>query len=229
MATVASGFQGFSRELIDFLRDLGSNNTREWFQAHYDAYQAYFVEPAREFVLAMGECLPQLGADVHAEPKVRGSIFAINRDVRFSKDKTPYKTHLDLWFWQGRGPSRERPAYYVRLTPQRLTLGAGMHAFSDTALARYRSAVLDDTQGQRLEAAALAIQTDVQGRRYKKVPAGLPAQHARADWLRHSGLFADVEQPLPPQVFSAELTEVCFAHFQRLQPLQQWLVEQLPD
>jgi hypothetical protein len=129
MASVASGFQGFSRELI--------------------------VDPAREFVLAMGECLPQLGSHMHAEPKVRGSMFT---------------------------PSRERPGYRVRLSPERLMLGAGPHAFSDTALARYRHAVL-----------------------------------------------ADFDQPLPPRVFSAELTEMCLAHFQRLQPLQQWLVELPPD
>src|SRR6266481_9685369 len=144
MATVAAGFQGFDSKLLEFLRDLGNSNTREWFQAHYDEYQAYLVEPAREFVLAMGACLPQLGADIHAEPRVRGSIFAINRDVRFSRDKTPYKTHLDLWFWQGSGPSRERPGYFFRLTAETLILGAGMHAFSESALARYREAVLDE-------------------------------------------------------------------------------------
>jgi uncharacterized protein (DUF2461 family) len=80
---------------------------------------------------------------------VHGSIFAINRDTRFSADKMPYKTHLDLWFWQGPGPSRERPGYFFRLTPERLILGAGMHAFSDGALERYRRAVLDDELGQQ--------------------------------------------------------------------------------
>ena len=58
---------------------------------------------------AVRECLPRLGPGIHAEPRVRGSIFAINRDIRFSNDKSPYKPYLDLWFWQGDGPSRERP------------------------------------------------------------------------------------------------------------------------
>jgi uncharacterized protein (TIGR02453 family) len=229
MATVAAGFQGFDPRLIEFLRDLGNSNTREWFQAHYADYQAYLVEPAREFVLAMGECLPRLGADIHAEPRVRGSIFAINRDVRFSKDKTPYKTYLDLWFWQGNGPSRERPGYFFRLTAETLILGAGMHAFSDSALALYREAVLNDDRGAQLLAAVKSTGIEVHGQTYKKVPPGLPAEHPRADWLRHSGLFAQFEQPLPPQVFSAQLTELCFEQFQRLQPLQQWLVDLLRD
>jgi hypothetical protein len=88
---------------------------------------------------------------------------------------------------------------------------------------------LDETQGPGLNAAAEVIQTKVHGRTYKKVPAGLPAAHLRAYWLRHSGLFAEFEQPLPPQVFSAQLTQLCFEQSQRLRPLQQWLVELLPD
>ena len=53
----------------------------------------------------MGERLSALGEDIHAEPRIHGSIFAINRDTRFSSDKSPYKTYLDLWFWQGNGPA----------------------------------------------------------------------------------------------------------------------------
>src|SRR5690242_13666408 len=98
----AGVFQGFSPELPQFLGALRDNNTREWFQAHRAEYEQLLLEPAREFVIALGELLKaQLGQDIHAEPKVHGSILAINRDVRFSPDKTPYKTHLDLWFWQG--------------------------------------------------------------------------------------------------------------------------------
>ena len=90
-------FGGFPRELIDYLTELGKNNNREWFEAHRGDYECHLLEPAREFVNVMGECLKALGADIHAEPRVRGSIFAINRDIRFSKNKTPYKTYLDLW------------------------------------------------------------------------------------------------------------------------------------
>ena len=75
MASVA--FQGFRPELIAFLQDLAANNNREWFLAHRQAYEECLLEPAREFVMAMGHCLPKLGEHIHAEPKIRGSIFAI--------------------------------------------------------------------------------------------------------------------------------------------------------
>src|SRR5579859_753495 len=226
-------FNGFRPQLIEFLRQLADNNTREWFQAHRDAYDQYFLEPAREFVIAMGERFSELGEGIHAEPRVRGSIFAINRDTRFSADKTPYKAYMDLWFWQGDGQSRERPGYFFRLQPERLVLGAGMHAFPETALHRYRQAVLDPARGAQLEAAVHAVKADqlgveIGGQTFKRVPAGLPADHARAEWLKHGALYAASEQPATTDlVCSSGFPSVCFEHFARLAPLQRWLVDVL--
>ncbi|MBV9893619.1 MAG: DUF2461 family protein [Chloroflexi bacterium] len=134
---------------------------------------------------------------------------AINRDTRFSPDKTPYKTHLDLWFWhaEGAGLSRERPGYFVRIEEQRLILGAGMHAFSaEGVLDRYRQAVLDPARGAQLEAAAHEVGTEhVKGRIYSRVVRGLP-----------------------PELFSERLPELCLRSFQKNRPLLQWLVDLLP-
>src|SRR5438105_4280903 len=137
-----STFAGFPPQTIHFLDELSHHNTREWFQEHRADYEAVYLQPARELVLSIGERLDELGDGLHAEPKVHGSIFTVNRDVRFSKDKSPFKTHLDLWFWHGDGPSRDRPGYFLRLTAEALTLGAGMHAFADRALHTYRETIL---------------------------------------------------------------------------------------
>ena len=224
-------FGGFRPELLEFLREVRGNNSREWFTAHRGEYETLLLQPAREFVVAMADWLPKLGSDIHAEPKVHGSILAINRDTRFSADKTPYKTHLDLWFWQGSGPglNRERPGYFFRLTPESLILGAGMHALSESALERYRRAVLDDERGIALENISRKIgESSFGGRTYKRVPSGLPADHPRADWLRHSGLFAEREiAPPPEQLFSEQLPGWCFEQLLGVAPLQQWLVEVL--
>ena len=226
-------FAGFSPALIQFLGELRAHNTREWFQAHREQYEDYLLEPARQFVTAMGECLRAVGSDIHAEAKVHGSIFAINRDTRFSADKTPYKTYLDLWFWQGDGPSRERPGYFFRLQPESLILGAGMHSFPDAALQRYRAAVGDVQESQRLEAAAASVTSSgasLGGQTLKRVPAGLIEANGhtppkRADWLRHTGLFAQCEvQPLPHETFTPDFAAFCTERYQRLAPLQQWLV-----
>src|SRR5262249_21978378 len=98
-------FAGFQYELLEFLAGLRAHNDRTWFQAHREEYESLLLEPARDFVEAMGEELARFAPDVNADPRVGGSIFRIARDTRFSKDKRPYKDHLDLWFWQGAGKS----------------------------------------------------------------------------------------------------------------------------
>jgi uncharacterized protein (TIGR02453 family) len=229
-ASVAT-FSGFHPDLLTFFAELQAHNSREWFADHREQYERLLLEPARAFVLAIGELLPHLGSGFHAEPRVHGSIFAINRDTRFSQDKTPYKTYLDLWFWHGDGPSRERPGYFFRLGAESLMLGAGMHAFSaEGVLDRYRQAVLDSERGERLEHAAAACGlVQMGGRTYARVPRGFPADHPRADWLRHSGLFAENTQPVPPETFTSILPELCLAEFQRFRPILEWLVELLPE
>ncbi|NND02169.1 MAG: DUF2461 family protein, partial [Acidimicrobiia bacterium] len=83
-------FAGFPAETQRFLRELSSNNTKQWFDAHRNDYDDYWVTPAKAFVAAAGDALQGL-APVEAQPKVNGSIFRVNRDIRFSADKRPYK------------------------------------------------------------------------------------------------------------------------------------------
>lgn len=91
----------FSAETVEFLTDLRAHNDKAWFDANRARYEFGYVEPAKDFVEVMGPGLEKLVPGIHAEPSVRGSIFRINRDIRFSSDKRPYKDHLDFWFWEG--------------------------------------------------------------------------------------------------------------------------------
>ena len=85
-------FKGFSKALVQFFRDLKDNNTKPWFDKHRHEYEENVLFPSREFVVAMGKRLRQIAPGVNAIPKVNQSLFRINRDTRFSKDKSPYKT-----------------------------------------------------------------------------------------------------------------------------------------
>jgi uncharacterized protein (TIGR02453 family) len=104
-------FEGFPPEGLAFLAGLAEHNEKAWFDAHRAEYERGLLEPARDFVDAIGPELEAVHPGIHADPRVNGSIMRINRDTRFSKDKRPYKTHLDLWFWEGEGPSRMRPGF----------------------------------------------------------------------------------------------------------------------
>ena len=217
-------FAGFSPEALSFLSELGRNNRREWFQAHRDEYEALLLEPARDFVEAMGD---ELGPDINADPRVGGSIFRIARDTRFSRDKRPYKDHLDLWFWHGAGPSRERPGFWFRLTPTQLVLGAGMHRFERGVLDRYRDAVVDPDRGPALSRAVAKVEktgAEVGGRHYKRVPAGYDKDYERADLLLHQGLYAGLELGVPAETRTPKFPRFCAARYRTLRPVLDWLV-----
>jgi uncharacterized protein (TIGR02453 family) len=220
-------FDGFPPGALRFLRELGENNTREWFHAHREDYETLLLEPARDFVIAMGEELRAIGADVHADPRVNGSIFRINRDTRFAKDKRPYKDHLDLWFWEGTGPSRLCPGYWFRLAPEELILGAGRHHFEPPLLERFREAVADRDRGEALQRAVEGVRSagfEVGGQRYKRVPAGYDVPPEREDLMRHDGLYAYTELSPPPETHTSDFPRFCAERWRELKPVQDWLV-----
>src|SRR5690606_19091043 len=165
----------FSAQTLAFLKGLSANNNKAWFDAHRADYEAHYIAPAKEFVSALGPALQQLSPGLQAEPRVNGSIFRINRDVRFSKDKTPYKDHLDLWFWEGESRSFACSGLFFRLQAKQLILGAGMHRFDKPWLERYRAAVLDEDKGKALTALLKKAEKAgyaVGGDNLKKVPRG---------------------------------------------------------
>jgi uncharacterized protein (TIGR02453 family) len=216
-------FDGFRPEALRFLAGLGGNNTRDWFHAHRDEYESLVLEPARDFVVALGDELREFAPDVNADPRVNGSIFRIARDTRFSKDKRPYKDHLDLWFWIG---DRKRGAgFWFRLAPSELILGSGMHHFDKAQLERYRQAVADRSGAvlqrdvERLRAAGY----ELGGRRYKRQPAGFEAPAERAELLLHDGVYGWIQTPVPEETFDGRFPSFCANHYRRLAPLNEFL------
>lgn len=221
-------FEGFPKQTLTFLRGLGNNNDKQWFDEHRSDYDAFYIEPAKAFVSALGESLAKVSPEIEAVPKVNGSIFRINRDVRFSKDKTPYKDHLDLWFWEGVDRKQGSSGLFFRLTARSLIVGVGMHGFPKDLLARYREAVDNEVSGKALVAVQKKLAKagyPLEGVGYKKVPRGYDADHPRGDLLRHNALHASTTvTPTPAEVHSAKLVGLCRDHFKKMLPLHRWLV-----
>ena len=221
-------FTGIAPEGFAFLEALEADNSKRTFEANRSAWEGGLLEPAKELVLELGEELRRrVSGGIHADPRVNGSIFRINRDTRFSKDKTPYKTHLDLFFWEGEGRSRECPGFFVRLTPRAIVLGAGVHHFAPAQLDRFREAVAADRSGDELETALAAVRKaglEVGSEGYKRVPPGWPSDHPRAVLLRHDGLVAWREESLPKAAASGRLVGWCAERLERAAPVHRWLV-----
>jgi uncharacterized protein (TIGR02453 family) len=228
-----STFPGFPKETGKFLRDLTRNNEKAWFDAHRDAYQAHYVAPALAFVAAIGPRLEKFAPSVAFEPKINGSLFRINRDVRFSKDKRPYKNHVDLWFWHGDRRGFASPGFFFRLAPGQLILGAGMHRFEKAQLDAFRSAVLDPRAGKALEKAVKETRDagpyTIGGATRKSVPRGLDPAHARAEYLLHEGLFAGFETEDTAIAETPGFVDFCIGHFKAMWPISRWLLKEVAE
>lgn len=221
-------FNGFSQETLSFFRKLKRNNTKLWFDRHREEYDRFVLEPAKSFVVAMGEKFHAEGVDVRAEAKLNRSIFRIYRDTRFSPDKTPYKTHLALFFWEGMLPRMESPGFYIHAEPTKILLGAGIYTFTPMQLTRYRHAVVDPEWGRDLADIAQKISRrkdfKLGEKHYKRIPSGFDPDHPNAGFLLYNGFHVWEETAIPEEFYSVKFVSYCWKKFKPFLSLHAWLL-----
>lgn len=225
-------FNGFPREYFSFFNQLKKNNSKEWFEKHRRDYDEYVLHPAREFVIEMGKKLRKIAPGVNAIPKINKSLFKINRDVRFSKDKSPYKTYMGIWLWEGCRKRMESSGFYLHVENKTLLIGVGIKMFPKPLLDRYRKAVADNKQGAALKNAIKKVTAKgylIDGKHYKKVPRGYDPEHPNAEYLRFNGLTARVEEKVPDVFYSDAIIDYAYAHYHNMLPLHRWLKKALDE
>lgn len=218
---MADGFDEMITEARAFFTDLKANNTKDWFEPRKDTYTKRIKKPAELLADLFAENLERItGATM--KPKV----FRIYRDVRFSKDKTPYNAHLHIsWFRPGAG---ERPGWFFGAAPEYLLLGTGLPGLSGPALAKFRAEI--DTDGAELQArlaeagrGAAAHLSDFGPEPLKRVPKPYAADHPQADLLKRKALF--LQSDLPEEWAQDGLIASLRARAKVLHPVWQWLDE----
>jgi len=223
----AASFQGVSKRAIKFLRELEAHNDKPWFEAHRDEYDATYIPTGEAIAVALAPGLQKLAPKITVEPRVNGSLMRVYRDTRFSKDKTPYRAHIDLWFWQGERKGWNGSGFFFRLAPRSIVLGCGVHRFEPAQLATYREAVLDARKGKALTELLDPLLSrgsyTLSEATRKKLPRGVPSDHPRAPLLLHEGLTVVLDARHPRELFSNAFPAFCLAHYARLLPLHTWL------
>ncbi len=221
-------FKGFSKNTLQFFMELSIHNTKQWFDDHRKDYEDFVLEPSKSFVDAMGMFLKKISPQVQAIPKVNQSLFRINRDTRFSSDKSPYKTQLGILFWEGNLSRTECSGYYFHVEPNLLMIAAGIHIFSKPILESYRQSVIHEKHGMELVKIVTSLnKQDISlgGKHYKKIPRGFDPQHERAEYLLYNGLHCMIEQDIPEEFYSERLIEYCYSYYSKMRPLHDWIVE----
>ena len=194
MAIATETFTGFRPEAVQFLADLAENNDRAWFQPRKADYERLLKEPLEAFVAAVGERLEARNVLIQADPAK--APFRIYRDVRFAKDKSPYKTNLGAgfpWIEDGpapsRGEGRRAAGGYFHFQPGEMFLGGGMYHVEKPLIDAWRRAVVD--RNAEVHAAIddpgfLAFFGPVNGHeQLRRVPPGYPPDHPDAELLRY--------------------------------------------
>jgi uncharacterized protein (TIGR02453 family) len=217
----------FRPAALTFLRQLKRNNRREWFQEHREEYEDEILQPMRQLVEELDVRFATFAPEIVGDPK--RSIFRIYRDVRFSKDKSPYKTHIGGYVaidGTGAGPSAAA-ALYLHLSAQEVFVAAGQYMMDPRQLARFREAVLDDRQGAALAAilrkltrAGFSVGSHDM---LQRVPRGLDPAHPRADFLRRKGLIVTFPDPSRGLLVGRRLVDWLVNHTKRVVPLVEWL------
>jgi uncharacterized protein (TIGR02453 family) len=202
-------FTGFPVAALDFYDDLEVDNTKSFWEAHKDVYATAVKAPMTALCHALE---PEFGP---------GKVFRPYRDVRFAKDKTPYKTHQGAFV--AAGPSM---GWYVELSPRGVRVGAGFYEASGERLAAIRAAIDDDRTGPALRRTLTRLEKDgfdIGGERLKTSPRGYDADHPRIELLRHKQVIAGKSYGFEKVIHSPEVLDMVRDDWRALKPLVTWL------
>ena len=198
-------FSGWGDEALEFYEGLAADNSKTYWTRQKSVYEDKVLRPMTELLDELG---PEFG---------ESKIFRPYRDIRFSKDKTPYKTHLGAMLGGG----------YIQLSAEGLAAGDGMYGMASDQVGRYREAVAGDRTGGELEQVIAGVERqgiEVHGRdALKTVPRGYPADHPRGELLRYKGIVAWKEWPPEPWLETAEAKDRIAGFLRAARPLSGWL------
>lgn len=202
-------FQGIPAEAFSFYAGLEENNNRQWWLAHKDNYDAAVRDPLSALLAGLE---PRFGP---------GRLFRPNRDIRFSQDKSPYKTAQGAF-----ASAQEGVGYYLQVSADGLVVGGGYHSHSPAQLVRYRNSVDASGTGSALQQivdAVAAAGFAVEGEKLKTIPRGFPRDHPRGELLKHKSLAASMDLGQPTWADTPAAAGEIAGLWDTLRPLVDWV------
>lgn len=184
-----------NQELFEFFRDLKENNQRGWFKTNKRRYEINVREPLLRFIADFGVILAAISPHYLADPRpVGGSLFRIYRDVRFSKDKSPYKTSAGVHFRHARGRDVHAPGFYLHLEPGNVFAGAGIWHPDTRTLGKIREAIVDDPVlwEEVVSGAKFKATFSLEGDSLKRAPQGYDPEHPLIEDLKRKDFIASI-------------------------------------
>ena len=209
----------FSPEIFRFLRELKKNNSRDWFQKNRERYETGLREPCLAFVSDAGPLLRGISREIVADPRpVGGSLFRIFRDTRFSKDKSPYKTHAGMYFPVRGGKDVHTPGFYLHLEPGGCFAAAGLWHGDAAALAKVRGAIVERPNDWKRARGRLTLTGDA----LQRPPRGYDAAHPFIEDIKRKDFITSIRFT-DKEVTGPRFLSVFAATCRKMSPLPKFL------
>ena len=216
----------FDPAFYRFFRKLAKNNNREWFNEHKDEYREQVLDPLVDFVNAMEPRLKKISTHFRAIPRTNGgSIFRIYRDVRFSKDKSPYKLHAACHFRHELGKDAHVPGFYVHISPGEVFFGGGIWLPPSPALNKIRETIVNNPgewQRIRNNGKLRSLCGGIAGDGLKRPPRGYDAAHPYIEDLKRKSFFA-MREASPNIILQDNFIDEVEKTFKAASPLMKYL------
>lgn len=213
----------FTADFNQFFKDLAKNNNKEWFDANRKRYEASVKTPFNAFVAEAIKRIARHDKNVRIEPK--DAIFRINKDIRFSKDKTPYKLEASAIISPAGRKDHATPGIYFAFGPESLKFYGGAYQPEKDQLERIRTAIMRDGKGFRKVISGKAFVTmfkEVQGEANKVLPAEFKAAAAKEPLIANKQFYVGAEKPAK-LVTDPKLMELMMDHYLAMCPFNEWL------
>ncbi len=216
-------FTGFSKETFGFLKELGENNSRKWFDANRRRYEDHVLIPMRALVEELGDFMLTIDPRFEISPAVNKTISRIYRDTRFSKDKSPYRNNMWITFKIRSKNWHDRPGYYFEIFPDWYRYGMGFYCAAPATMAKFRE-MIDEDPDEFKDAISFMKNGafEMKGEDYKKIKGEDIPEEIR-DWYRKKSFYLTCEGKKMENLFSGGLVDELIMGFGQSSSLYHYL------
>ena len=218
-------FDGFTEAMFKYFFELGVNNTKTWFDAHRDEYMRDVRIPMRALAVVLGAKLYEIDQSIEIPGNPDKAIARINRDIRFSKDKTAYRTNLWITFKHTTPDWQTDPAFYFDIGFDRYSYGVGYYLFTPELRERMKRVII--TRRDLFESAVRSLKGSVftlGGDRYKR-PIDKTLSELEREWCERKSLYIYVEREPEEILFSRALVDKVYGDFLAIKPVYDFFRE----
>jgi uncharacterized protein (TIGR02453 family) len=219
-------FEGLPKDFFAFFRELKAHNERPWFEENKQRFKDNVQAPLSTFITALAPKLAKVSKNFTADPRPNGgSMFRIYRDIRFAKDKRPYKEHAGIHFRHALGKNVHAPGYYMHFAPGEVFFGGGMWMPEPDALAKIRGRIASrpaDWKKVKTDKAFAKRFGEVEGEALARPPRGFDPEHAFIEDIKRKSFFAMSESNVK-LAGSPDLIDEVAETFKAAAPLMRFL------